>query len=154
MYSVLRSILSLLILLTAFAVQAQSFPLKPVRIIVPVPPGGGADTLARIMAPQLSALWGQQVIIENKPGASGHIGADLVAQSAPASAAQAGRSGVGDGGAVTGGYHPAAPWRPLGRSAPTGERAPESRLASPPSYRRRGALVAMRAHGGNTDARR
>lgn len=83
MYSLLRSILSLLILLTAFAVQAQSFPLKPVRIIVPFPPGGGADTLARIMAPQLSALWGQQVIIENKPGASGHIGADLVAQSAP-----------------------------------------------------------------------
>ena len=83
MYSLLRSILSLLILLTAFAAQAQSFPAKPVRIIVPFPPGGGADTLARIMAPQLTALWGQQVIIENKPGASGHIGADLVAQSAP-----------------------------------------------------------------------
>jgi tripartite-type tricarboxylate transporter receptor subunit TctC len=67
----------------ATGVQAQAFPARPVRIIVPFPPGGGADTLARIMAPQLTALWGQQIIIENKPGASGHIGADQVAQSAP-----------------------------------------------------------------------
>jgi tripartite-type tricarboxylate transporter receptor subunit TctC len=75
------AVLALMVL--AGAAQAQGFPNKPVRIIVPFPPGGGADTLARIMAPQLTALWGQQIIIENKPGASGHIGADLVAQSAP-----------------------------------------------------------------------
>jgi tripartite-type tricarboxylate transporter receptor subunit TctC len=55
---------------------------KPVRMIVPFPPGGGADALARLMAPKLTELWGQQVIVENKPGASGHIGADFVAQSA------------------------------------------------------------------------
>ena len=62
---------------------AQAWPAKPVKIIVPFPPGGGADTLARIMAPKLSGIWGQPVLIENKPGASGTIGAEAVAQ-APA----------------------------------------------------------------------
>ncbi|HUR60463.1 MAG TPA: tripartite tricarboxylate transporter substrate binding protein [Opitutaceae bacterium] len=60
---------------------AQPFPAKPVKIIVPFPPGGGADALARIMQPHLSKLWNQPVIIENRAGASGHIGADFVAQS-------------------------------------------------------------------------
>jgi tripartite-type tricarboxylate transporter receptor subunit TctC len=54
---------------------------KPVHIVVPFPPGGGADALARIIAPNLSATWKTQVVVENKPGASGHIGADQVAQS-------------------------------------------------------------------------
>jgi tripartite-type tricarboxylate transporter receptor subunit TctC len=53
------------------------------RIVVPFPPGGGADALARLMAPKLSEIWQRQVIVENTPGASGHIGADLVAQAAP-----------------------------------------------------------------------
>jgi tripartite-type tricarboxylate transporter receptor subunit TctC len=79
----LRGVLGVALFAVAALAQSQGFPARPVRIIVPFPPGGGADTLARIMAPQLTALWGQQVIIENKPGASGHIGADLVAQSAP-----------------------------------------------------------------------
>jgi len=52
------------------------------HIIVPFPPGGGADALARLMAPKLQDLWHEQVIIENRPGASGHIGADLVARAA------------------------------------------------------------------------
>jgi tripartite-type tricarboxylate transporter receptor subunit TctC len=60
---------------------AQQFPTKPVKIIVPFPPGGGADALARIMQPHLTDIWKQPVIIENKPGASGHIGADFVAAS-------------------------------------------------------------------------
>ena len=52
-------------------------------MVVPFPPGGGADALARLVAPKLTEIWAQQVIVENKPGASGHIGADFVAQSPP-----------------------------------------------------------------------
>jgi len=54
---------------------------QTMRIVVPFPPGGGADALARLMAPKLAEIRKEQVIVENKPGASGHIGADLVAQS-------------------------------------------------------------------------
>jgi tripartite-type tricarboxylate transporter receptor subunit TctC len=71
----------LLALFFSSSVFSQNFPQKPIRIIVPFPPGGGADALARILAPKLVELWAQQVMVENKPGASGHIGADLVAQS-------------------------------------------------------------------------
>src|SRR3989441_5030968 len=69
--------------LLSTSVVAQDFPAKPVRVVVPFPPGGGADALARLLGPKLADLWGQQVIVENKPGASGHIGADFVAQSPP-----------------------------------------------------------------------
>src|SRR5207247_6517645 len=65
---------------SAFAF-GQNFPARPVRVVVPFPPGGGADALARLMAPKLTDLWKKQVIVENRPGASGHIGADFVAQS-------------------------------------------------------------------------
>jgi tripartite-type tricarboxylate transporter receptor subunit TctC len=77
--------LKFLILLFAVTVStlacSQGLAAKPVRIIVPFPPGGGADALARLMAPKLAELWKEQVIVENRPGASGHIGADFVAQS-------------------------------------------------------------------------
>src|SRR5262245_33488830 len=56
--------------------------LAQTRIVVPFPPGGGADALARLLTPRLAELRGEQIIVENKPGASGHIGADFVAQSA------------------------------------------------------------------------
>ena len=59
---------------------AQKFPDKPVTVVVPFPPGGGTDALARIMQPSLNAMWGQPVIVENKPGAAGAIGGDYVAQ--------------------------------------------------------------------------
>ena len=68
--------------MSAATVLAQGFPAKPVHVIVPFPPGGGADALARVMGPYLTKLWGQPVIVENRPGASGHIGADVVANSA------------------------------------------------------------------------
>jgi tripartite-type tricarboxylate transporter receptor subunit TctC len=67
--------------LLSTSVVAQDFPARPVRVIVPFPPGGGADALARLLGPKLADLWGQQVIVENKPGASGHLGADFVARS-------------------------------------------------------------------------
>jgi len=73
----------LLSILLCASAQAQNFPTKPVRLVVPFPPGGGADALARLMAPKLGERWKQQVLIDNRPGASGHIGADAVAQSAP-----------------------------------------------------------------------
>lgn len=62
---------------------AQEWPTKPVRMIVPFPPGGGTDVIGRVLAQRLGEGWGQQVVIENRPGAAGLIGADQVAKSAP-----------------------------------------------------------------------
>jgi tripartite-type tricarboxylate transporter receptor subunit TctC len=63
--------------------SAQAFPSRTVTIVVPFPPAGGADTLARTLAPKLSAMWGQTIVIENRPGASGRIGTEQVANAAP-----------------------------------------------------------------------
>ena len=65
------------LLLVALPVQAQSWPEKPVRIVVPFPPGGSNDTLCRIVADKLSSEWKQPVIVDNKPCAAGNIGAQL-----------------------------------------------------------------------------
>jgi len=65
------------------AASAQNYPSRYVRLVVPFPPGGGGDALGRPLANRLSELWGQQVVIENKGGAGGNIGAQAVAQSAP-----------------------------------------------------------------------
>jgi tripartite-type tricarboxylate transporter receptor subunit TctC len=61
----------------------QTFPARLVRIVVPLAPGGGTDNLTRIMAPKLSEVLGQQVIVDNRPGAGGQIGSELVAKAAP-----------------------------------------------------------------------
>ncbi len=62
---------------------AQTYPNRFVRIVVPFPPGGSADPIARVIANRLSELWGQQVVPENKAGAGGNIAAVSVGQSAP-----------------------------------------------------------------------
>src|SRR3954466_8377309 len=66
-----------------FAAQAQDFPAKPVRIVVPWPPSGNVDITARAVAPALGEALGQQVVVENKAGAAGTIGSAQVAKSAP-----------------------------------------------------------------------
>jgi tripartite-type tricarboxylate transporter receptor subunit TctC len=63
--------------------SAQTYPNRYVRFVVPFPPGGSADPIARVLANRLTELWGQQVVIENKAGAGGNIAAQAVAQSAP-----------------------------------------------------------------------
>ncbi len=60
---------------------AQDYPNKPVRLVVPLAPAGAADILGRLVAERLSAAWGQSVVVDNKPGASGHVGAQIVARS-------------------------------------------------------------------------
>ena len=65
-----------------FAAGAQTYPIRFVRFIVPFPPGGASDPVARVLASRLSEVWGQQVIVENKGGAGGNIGALAAAQSA------------------------------------------------------------------------
>lgn len=82
--SLLKSLtVALAVVCAPIAAMAQNYPSKVIRLIVPYSPGGGADNAARILAPQLSASLGQQVIIENRPGGSGSIGANAVAQADP-----------------------------------------------------------------------
>jgi tripartite-type tricarboxylate transporter receptor subunit TctC len=66
--------------LSSVAAMAQSFPNKPVRLVVTYPPGGSSDLMARIMGQKLSVLWGQPVVIESKPGAAGSIGMEFTAR--------------------------------------------------------------------------
>ena len=80
----LRAAIALLLALGAAAVAAQgNWPQRPVRFIVPLPPGGTADATARILAEKLTPIWGQQVVVENKPGGNGIIGTDALARAAP-----------------------------------------------------------------------
>jgi tripartite-type tricarboxylate transporter receptor subunit TctC len=72
-----------LVLSFAAAAQAQTYPLKPIRVVVPLAPGGGNDTLARFISRQLSESLAQQVIVENRPGGGGLIGGEYVARAAP-----------------------------------------------------------------------
>jgi len=80
----IRLLAALLLGCLPMAVVAQgAYPTKPIRMIVPYPPGGPTDVLGRIVAQKLSESLGQQVVVENRPGASGMIGSELVAKAAP-----------------------------------------------------------------------
>jgi tripartite-type tricarboxylate transporter receptor subunit TctC len=65
------------------AAQPQAYPTKPIRLIVTFTPGGSSDTVARLIGPRLAERLGQPIVIENRPGGGGSIGADVVAKSAP-----------------------------------------------------------------------
>lgn len=78
------SLLAIFCLSLSTGVQSQErYPTKPIRLIVPFPPGGGPDVIARILGQQLSASWRQQIVIDNRPGAGGVIGSEIAAKSAP-----------------------------------------------------------------------
>ena len=82
----MKRIIALVLALIALPALAQSdaaFPARPIRLVVPFAAGGGNDLLARVISQRLQTAWGQPVLVDNKPGAGGNIGADFVAKSAP-----------------------------------------------------------------------
>ena len=83
MKAVLLALLSALTFAPRQNLHAQAFPSKPGRILVGVSAGGGVDVASRVIAGKLTEYWGQQVVIENRAGATGVIGADMVAKAPP-----------------------------------------------------------------------
>src|SRR5205085_11088103 len=75
--------LTVLLLTLPYCATAQDYPSRPIRVIVPSAAGGGTDILVRLVAPRLGVALGQQIVVENRPGASSVIGTELVAKSAP-----------------------------------------------------------------------
>ena len=75
--------LSVTAILVSASAQAQAYPSKPIKMIVPFPAGGTTDIVARLVAQRMSESMGQPVVVENKGGAGGAIGADIVAKAAP-----------------------------------------------------------------------
>lgn len=72
-----------LLALSSATVAAQSYPARPIRLIVPFPPGGSTDLVARVVGQKMGESWGRQVVIDNRPGANGMIGSDIVAKATP-----------------------------------------------------------------------
>lgn len=83
----MKRVFEALVLPAAFIVPpvlaAESYPERPVRFIVPFPPGGGTDAFARIVGVKLTEIWGQQIIVDNRSGAQGNIGTALGAKATP-----------------------------------------------------------------------
>src|SRR5690349_16905535 len=74
-------LLSTMSAFAAFCTSAQTYPSKPIRVLVGFPPGGNSDFVARAVGRGLGELWGQQIVVDNRPGAGGNIAAELVAKS-------------------------------------------------------------------------
>ena len=79
----MKSLLAAAALLFSACAAAQPYPARPITLVVPYTPGTGIDIIARTLGPRLSERWGQPVVVENKPGASGNIGAAIVAKAQP-----------------------------------------------------------------------
>ena len=78
-----KTLCAVIAALAASLALAQSYPSKPVRLVVPFPPGGPADSVARVLAQKLTDVLGQQVVVDNRAGATGTIGAGIVAKAPP-----------------------------------------------------------------------
>lgn len=107
---------ALLALQTSSALAQASYPVKPIRMIVPVAPGGGADITTRTIAQKMSESWGQQIIVDNRAGAGGIVGLEITARSAPDGYTIA-QGGVGPL-AVNPSIHNKLPYNPLKDFAP------------------------------------
>ena len=83
MRNLARMLLAAIALAAPMMAGAQAYPSRPVKLVVPFPPGGSLDITGRLIAQRLTEMWGQAVVVENKPGAGGNIGADFVAKSTP-----------------------------------------------------------------------
>ncbi|RPI45780.1 MAG: tripartite tricarboxylate transporter substrate binding protein [Betaproteobacteria bacterium] len=81
--SLVRSALSAVLAIAAAGAAAQNYPTRPVRLVVPFPPGGAVDTIARVISPALGERLGQQLVIDNRGGANAIIGTDIAAKAAP-----------------------------------------------------------------------
>jgi tripartite-type tricarboxylate transporter receptor subunit TctC len=95
---------------------AQAFPAKPIRIVVPYTPGGTSDILARVIGQKMTDGWGQPVVVDNKPGANGNVGADLVAK-APADGYTVLLTDIG-GLCISASVYPGLPFDPARHFAP------------------------------------
>jgi tripartite-type tricarboxylate transporter receptor subunit TctC len=111
-----RRVLALLLTFAATAVHAQAWPAKPIRFIVPFPPGGSSDLISRAIAPRLTEKLGQPVVVENRPGAGGMIGVEAIARAAPDGTV----IGLAAAGALSSNIHlyPSMPYHPEKDLAP------------------------------------